>query len=170
MTVFCSGSFGWSVAEACVKEGFWPDLISTDLHTQSMEGPAYDLPTVMTKMLHLGMPLGEVIAAVTSKPAAAIGKSKEIGSLKVCITILTEQSMMKLYLLPVLLIDFSHSFWTPDWLMFSQCAHHLFVLLFYLWLSYCIFSLPHFLFLIYTLEESNPHFSDGSVYYYCTCT
>ena len=95
MTVFCSGSFGWSVAEACVKEGFWPDLISTDLHTQSMEGPAYDLPTVMTKMLHLGMPLDEVIAAVTSKPAAAIGKSKEIGSLKVCITILTEQSVRR---------------------------------------------------------------------------
>ena len=84
----CSGSFGWSLAEACVKEGFWPDLISTDLHTESMEGPAYDLPTVMTKLLHLGMPLNDVIAAVTSSPAAAIGKSEEIGSLKVYIIII----------------------------------------------------------------------------------
>ena len=73
------------MAEACVKEGFWPDLISTDLHTESMDGPAYDLTTVMTKLLHLGMPLTDVIAAVTSKPAAAIGKSGEIGSLKVCV-------------------------------------------------------------------------------------
>ena len=85
LTMVCSGSFGWSLAEACVKEGFWPDLISTDLHTESMEGPAYDLPTVMTKLLHLGMPLNDVIAAVTSSPAAAIGKSEEIGSLKVYI-------------------------------------------------------------------------------------
>ena len=53
-----------------------------------MEGPAYDLPTVMTKLLHLGMPLNDVIAAVTSRPAAAVGKSEEIGSLKVYIIII----------------------------------------------------------------------------------
>ncbi|KAK7093998.1 deacetylase Oant_2987-like [Littorina saxatilis] len=77
------GSFAWLEAEACTKEGFWPDIISTDLHTASVDGPAYDLTTVMSKMLHLGMPLNDVIAAVTSKPAAAIGKSQEIGSLKI---------------------------------------------------------------------------------------
>ncbi|XP_076451682.1 deacetylase Oant_2987-like [Babylonia areolata] len=78
-----SGSFGWGVLEACAEEGLWPDLISTDLHTQSVEGPAYDLTTVMTKMLHAGMPLHEVIAAATCKPATVIGKNEKIGSLKI---------------------------------------------------------------------------------------
>lgn len=77
-----AGSFGWDIAETAAVEGFWPDMISTDLHTQCVNGPSYDLPTNMTRMLHVGMPFTEVIAAVTSKPAAAIGKSNEIGSLK----------------------------------------------------------------------------------------
>ncbi|PVD37034.1 hypothetical protein C0Q70_04027 [Pomacea canaliculata] len=78
-----AGSFSWDSLEACARDGFWPDLISTDLHVESMNGPAYDLTSVMTKLLHAGMPLVDVISAVTSKPAAAIGKSNIIGSLKV---------------------------------------------------------------------------------------
>lgn len=46
-----------------------------------MDGPAYDLPTIMTKLLHVGMPLSKVIKAVTSAPASIIGKQGEIGSL-----------------------------------------------------------------------------------------
>ncbi|KAK3803564.1 hypothetical protein RRG08_023283 [Elysia crispata] len=75
------GSFAWHVAEQCASEGFWPDIISTDLHTGSQAGPAYDLVAVMSKMLHLGMPAAEVIRAVTNTPARAIGKDQEIGSL-----------------------------------------------------------------------------------------
>ncbi|XP_059141750.1 deacetylase Atu3266-like [Physella acuta] len=75
------GSFSWSVAEKCVAKNFLPDTISTDLHTGSMYGPAYDLPCVMTKMLHAGMALEDVIAAVTSTPARAVGKQHEIGQL-----------------------------------------------------------------------------------------
>ena len=75
------GSFSWTVAEACAREDFWPDIISSDLHGESADGPAYDLLTVMTKMLHVGMPLLDVIKAVTMAPAAAIGWSDRIGSL-----------------------------------------------------------------------------------------
>ncbi|XP_048241149.1 deacetylase Oant_2987-like isoform X2 [Haliotis rufescens] len=78
-----AGSFGWTVAEICTKEGFWPDIISTDLHCESVDGPAYDLATVMTKMYALGMPLNDVIASVTSQPAAAIKRSNCLGSLQV---------------------------------------------------------------------------------------
>ena len=46
-----------------------------------MNGPAYDLPTVMTKLLHVGMPLANVLEAVTSKPASIIGQESKIGSL-----------------------------------------------------------------------------------------
>lgn len=77
------GSFSWTVAEICAKEGLWPDIISSDLHLESVDGPAYDLLTVMTKMLHVGMPLNEVIKAVTMTPAAAIRRSDTIGSLGV---------------------------------------------------------------------------------------
>ena len=64
-------------------EGFWPDVISTDLHTASVDGPAYDLCAVMTRMLHVGMPLADVITAVTATPAKAINRSHEFGSLSV---------------------------------------------------------------------------------------
>lgn len=75
------GSFSWHIAEQCVSEDLWPDIISTDLHTGSVAGPAYDLVAVMSKMLHLGMPLLEVIRAVTETPAKAMGKADRVGSL-----------------------------------------------------------------------------------------
>ena len=52
-----AGAFNWTVAEAaCCEQGFWPDVISTDLHKMNNNGPAYDLPTVMTKFLPLPRP------------------------------------------------------------------------------------------------------------------
>ena len=77
------GSFHWGVAEQCAKFGFFPDIISTDLHVENVDGPAYDLATVMSKLLHVGMPLNKVIKAVTDTPAKAIHKDHMIGSLRV---------------------------------------------------------------------------------------
>lgn len=71
------------MAEICAAQGFWPDTISTDLHTGNICGPAYDLPTVMTKMLHLGMPLYDVVKATTATPASAMRRERESGSLAV---------------------------------------------------------------------------------------
>jgi dihydroorotase len=75
------GSFNWTVAEICAREGFWPDTISTDIHSGTCEGPAYDMPTVMTRLLHVGMPLTEVVARSTFEPARAIGWEDRIGTL-----------------------------------------------------------------------------------------
>ena len=77
------GAFLWRVAEIAAKEDVWPDTISTDLHTMSLNGPAYDLPTIMTKLLHVGMPLYEIIRAVTQTPARVINKQKMIGSFSI---------------------------------------------------------------------------------------
>jgi len=77
------GSFNWTVAELCAREGFWPDTISTDIHSGTCEGPAYDMPTVMTRLLHVGMPLNEVIARSTIEPAKCIGWQDRIGTLGV---------------------------------------------------------------------------------------
>ena len=75
------GSFSWTVTEMAARENFWPDTISTDLHTGNFSGPAYDLPGTMTKFLHVGMPLHDVIRAVTIAPAKAIGWEDRIGTL-----------------------------------------------------------------------------------------
>ena len=78
-----SGSFAFETARAALRDGFPPDTISTDLHTHSIKGPVFDLPTTMSKLLALGMPLAEVIAAVTRTPARIVGLDDEIGTLAV---------------------------------------------------------------------------------------
>ena len=58
-------------------------VTGSDLHTANVNGPVYDLVTVMTKFLHLGMPLVEIIRAVTSTPAQVYGIDDVTGSLSV---------------------------------------------------------------------------------------
>jgi dihydroorotase len=76
------GSFSWSQAVPAVRQGFWPDSISTDLHIDSMNGGMKDLANVMTKFLNLDMPLEEVIRRVTWNPAREIQRP-ELGQLSV---------------------------------------------------------------------------------------
>jgi dihydroorotase len=57
-------------------------VISTDLHQLSVHGPAFDLPTTLSKFLHLGMSLPEVIEAATVRPAAVLGLDAEVGTLR----------------------------------------------------------------------------------------
>lgn len=76
------GSFKWQVAAEGVKEGFKPDVISTDLHIDSMNSGMKDMSNVMSKFLALGLPLKEVIADATWNPAQTI-KHKELGNLDV---------------------------------------------------------------------------------------
>jgi len=76
------GSFAYATAKPALAEGFYPDTISSDLHTYSVGGPVYDLPTTMSKFLHLGMSLNDVIARCTAAPAKIIGLADRIGTLK----------------------------------------------------------------------------------------
>lgn len=68
------GSFVFRNADAAVRAGFYPDSISTDLHTGSMNGAMMDMPTTMSKLLALGVPLPEVIRESTWNPAQEIRK------------------------------------------------------------------------------------------------
>jgi len=70
-----AGSFDFDVAELAAKGEFWPDTISTDLHSISAS-KAKSLPDVMSKMLAVGMPLQEVIGAVTHRAAQALGRER----------------------------------------------------------------------------------------------
>lgn len=74
------GSFGFGTARAMLDNGFAPDCISSDVHSLSIGGPAYDLLVTLSKFLCLGMPLVDVIRAATSAPAAALRRD-DLGTL-----------------------------------------------------------------------------------------
>ena len=76
------GSFDWDVAEAMLAAGFPPDIISSDVHVLCIDGPAYDNMVTMSKFLHLGMALPEIVKAVTVTPAKALGRP-DLGDLSV---------------------------------------------------------------------------------------
>ncbi|MDX1983579.1 MAG: amidohydrolase/deacetylase family metallohydrolase [Bryobacteraceae bacterium] len=76
-----AGSFLWPVAAAAARQGFYPDTISTDLHSSSIMMQQSDMPNCMTKMMHLGMPFTDAVRRSTMAPAKSIGKLPEIGTL-----------------------------------------------------------------------------------------
>jgi len=73
------GSFDYRVARAAVGQGFAPDTVSSDLHAHNVGGPVYDQATTLSKLLHVGMPLGDVIRASTSTPALAARRQDGTG-------------------------------------------------------------------------------------------
>ena len=76
------GSFLWPVATKAAAGGFFPDIISTDLHQSSILGPKSDMANCITKMMALGMDLPDAIERSTVAPAKAIGKYPELGTLR----------------------------------------------------------------------------------------
>jgi dihydroorotase len=76
-----AGSLSFQTAETLLEAGFKPDVISTDIHQLSINGPMYDLPTCLSKFLALGLSLGEVVTAATSRPAEILGLDTEVGAL-----------------------------------------------------------------------------------------
>ena len=77
-------NFSLKVADKAIKEGFTPDIISTDNTSMHANRPGFvkNLPYVMSKYLAFGMELPEIIKAVTSVPAAAMNMQGKIGTLQ----------------------------------------------------------------------------------------
>ena len=73
------GSFTWRVARAALAQGFPPDTISSDIHAHNHAGPVHDLPRTLSKLLHLGLPLDEVIAAATVRVAEHLARVAPAG-------------------------------------------------------------------------------------------
>lgn len=73
-------SFNFTQAIPALKAGLYPNTISTDLHTGSMNASMKDQLGVMSKFLLMGMSLPEVIKASTWSAAKAI-KREELGHL-----------------------------------------------------------------------------------------
>ncbi|CAN5214733.1 amidohydrolase/deacetylase family metallohydrolase [soil metagenome] len=73
-------SFAYAQAIPALKAGFYPNTISTDLHTGSMNASMKDQLNVMSTFLTMGMDVQNVIRASTWAPAQAI-KRDELGHL-----------------------------------------------------------------------------------------
>jgi len=73
-------SFAFSQAIPALKDGFYPNSISTDIHIGSMNNAMKDQTSVMSKFLAMGMKLQDVVKASTWNPATEI-KRQDLGHL-----------------------------------------------------------------------------------------
>ena len=78
-----AGSFSFDTAEKALAQGFFPGNISSDLHIYNIEGPVFDQVTTLSKFMHLGMSLEDVIRLSTETTATTMGMSDTLGTLKV---------------------------------------------------------------------------------------
>ncbi len=75
--------FSFPMIEKALDQGFLPDTISTDLtFTSATRGPVWDLTTTMSKLLHFGMPLEELVRRATAVPTKILGYEGTIGTLR----------------------------------------------------------------------------------------
>jgi dihydroorotase len=79
---FGGASFDFRQAIPALKAGFYPNSISTDLHTGSMNAAMKNMLNVMSFFLAMHMSLPEVIKASTWSPAREI-HHEELGNLSV---------------------------------------------------------------------------------------
>lgn len=74
------GGFAFKSGRAALAQGLMPDVISSDVHVLSKDGPAHDVLSVMNKFLAMGMELDDVVRAATETPAKAL-RRPELGNL-----------------------------------------------------------------------------------------
>jgi len=67
-----AASFNYEVAEGAIAWGYKPFSIGSDLHAGNIDGPVWDLPTTMSKLLSVGLSVEEVIRCVTANPASVL--------------------------------------------------------------------------------------------------
>src|SRR6185437_3453307 len=75
-------SFAYSQAIPAIKEGFYPNSISTDLHVGSMNAAMKGMLTTMSKFLAMGIDFKSLITESTWNPAKEINH-EELGNLSV---------------------------------------------------------------------------------------
>jgi len=75
--------FSFRMIDKALDQGFLPDTISTDLtFTSATKGPVWDLTTTMSKLLHFGMTLDDIVERATAAPARILGYEGSVGTLK----------------------------------------------------------------------------------------
>jgi dihydroorotase len=69
------------VARRALAQGFRPGTISSDLHVYNVNGPVHDLATTLSKFLHLGLSLDEVVHMATAAPGRVLRGAAALGTL-----------------------------------------------------------------------------------------
>lgn len=69
------GSFVFEQAVPAMKQGLYPNSISTDFHTGSMNGGMKDMTNIMSKFLNMNMSVEEVVKVSTWNPAQIIQRT-----------------------------------------------------------------------------------------------
>ena len=72
----------FDVTEKCLQQDFLPDTISTDLNKFTVDTHVFDLPTMVSKFMALGIDLDKAIERVTSKPAQVFNYGLQLGTLR----------------------------------------------------------------------------------------
>jgi dihydroorotase len=75
----------WEVSEKAMKQGWYPDSISTDI-SRAPDGSPASVLVPMSEFLHLGLPLDQVIAGVTANPAKMLNFPEKVGTLEPGVT------------------------------------------------------------------------------------
>jgi dihydroorotase len=77
------GSFNFEAARKALDDGFVCDTISTDIYNLSVNGPVFDMPTTMSKMMYLGMSFDDVLKRTTAAPGKIVNRLEGLGTLAV---------------------------------------------------------------------------------------
>jgi dihydroorotase len=72
--------FRFAVAEACLRQGFLPDTISSDMSKE--HAGEFDLITIVSKWMSIGLELDKAIAMVTINPTKVFNFGVQIGTLR----------------------------------------------------------------------------------------
>jgi dihydroorotase len=72
----------FDVAEKCFEQNFLPDTISTDLTVIAVERRVYDLPTMVSKFMAMGIGLDQAVGMVTSNAGRVFDYGAQIGTLR----------------------------------------------------------------------------------------
>ncbi len=73
-TGFARWHTDFDIMRRAVEQGFRPDIIGTDVTTTNINDLVYDLMFTASKFLAVGMPLENVLAAMTLTPARAMNR------------------------------------------------------------------------------------------------
>ena len=81
-------NFSYETARRMIAAGVWPRIISSDVHglfsvMHDNSALDYSLPGAFARLIALGMPFAEALAAVTINPARVLDEEAEIGTLAV---------------------------------------------------------------------------------------
>jgi dihydroorotase len=76
------GGFSFDVCRKAISQGLNPNTISSDIHSHNIHGPVFDMATTMSKFLHLGFTVDDVVRMSSVDPAHTMGMPDGIGTLQ----------------------------------------------------------------------------------------